>query len=70
MVLLAAGATVDVDDLSTFVAKRLSRYKRPVEWMIAATLPRTSTGKVLKHQLQQWYEAGSITNYCRGRDSL
>ncbi|OBH11792.1 AMP-dependent synthetase [Mycobacterium sp. E342] len=70
VVLPAAGATVDVDDLSTFVAKRLSRYKRPVEWMIAATLPRTSTGKVLKHQLQQWYEAGSITNYCRGRDSL
>lgn len=57
-------AKIDADDLSAFAAERLSRYKRPVEWVIATVLPRTSTGKVRKHLLQQWYEAGTIAVNC------
>jgi fatty-acyl-CoA synthase len=55
---------LDVPGLIELAAKRLSSYKRPGEWIAVTTLPRTSTGKVRKHQLRAWYETGSLNANC------
>jgi acyl-CoA synthetase (AMP-forming)/AMP-acid ligase II len=55
-VLPQAGAPIDPAELAVFAESRLSRHKRPTEWIMAATLPRTSAGKVRKHVLRQTYE--------------
>lgn len=54
----------DVAALEAFAASQLSRFKRPTEWIVAASLPRTSTGKVRKHVLSVWYEDGTIATLC------
>jgi fatty-acyl-CoA synthase len=59
-VLPRAGARIDSKELDAFAKSRLSRHKRPAEWITVTTLPRTSTGKVRKHLLRQWYEEGRV----------
>jgi len=66
-VLPAAEGDVNIDELVGTAAARLSSYKRPTEWIVVASLPRTSTGKVRKHLLREWYEAGTLTDNCGGR---
>jgi acyl-CoA synthetase (AMP-forming)/AMP-acid ligase II len=66
-VIPAAGATVDVTELAALAEARLSAYKRPVEWIVAAKLPRTSTGKVRKHLLREWHESGTLQANCGAR---
>jgi len=39
-------------DLAEHCAKHLSKAKRPVEYHFVAALPRTSVGKIKKHQLE------------------
>ena len=39
------------EDLSAFVAERLTGYKRPSQIHIVKQLPAAATGKILKHQL-------------------
>jgi acyl-CoA synthetase (AMP-forming)/AMP-acid ligase II len=34
------------------------------EWVIAASLPRTSTGKVRKHLLREWHQDGTLHARC------
>jgi fatty-acyl-CoA synthase len=63
-VIPAADATVELAELSALAGERLSSYKRPVDWLVVATLPRTSTGKVRKHQLREWYESGILNDMC------
>jgi acyl-CoA synthetase (AMP-forming)/AMP-acid ligase II len=46
MVAPAAGATIDVDELRTFVDARLAGYKKPRHIFVRASLERTLTGKV------------------------
>jgi acyl-coenzyme A synthetase/AMP-(fatty) acid ligase len=53
-------AVVAHDDLSRYAAVRLSGHKQPAEWIMVNELPRTSTGKVRKHVLRQWYEDGQF----------
>lgn len=50
-VVLRAGAQVDDEALLRFAARRLARYKVPRRLWFADTLPRTATGKVLKHHI-------------------
>jgi fatty-acyl-CoA synthase len=64
LILPAAGARVDVDELAMLAESALSRHKRPSEWLIATTLPRTSTGKVRKHLLREWHEDGTLHAKC------
>lgn len=46
------GARLDPDALRAFVAEKLAYYKVPAHWEIRRDpLPRTATGKVLKHVL-------------------
>jgi fatty-acyl-CoA synthase len=65
-VIPAPHATVDIAELTTLAATRLSSYKRPAEWVVVRTLPRTSTGKVRKHVLRTWHESGTLGTNCSG----
>jgi fatty-acyl-CoA synthase len=65
-VLPEPGAQIDVEELAAYAESLLSRYKRPGEWILVSTLPRTSTGKVRKHELREWYEDGTIHARCAG----
>jgi len=44
-----ADTTIDVEALRAFLAERLARYKIPRVMEIRDALPRTATGKLLKH---------------------
>jgi acyl-CoA synthetase (AMP-forming)/AMP-acid ligase II len=46
------GATIDLDELRTFVEARLGGYKRPRAYEVRAELPRTDAGKLLKRVLR------------------
>jgi long-chain acyl-CoA synthetase len=52
------GAEVDQDEVIGFVRQRLAGFKCPTSVDIATTLPRTATGKVLKHVLREPYWRG------------
>jgi fatty-acyl-CoA synthase len=63
-VLPEPSAEIDLAELSAFAETRLSRHKRPTEWIVATTLPRTSAGKVRKHLLREWFEDGTLHAKC------
>lgn len=65
----AAGTDVDLVALAEFAEHRLSRHKRPTEWFVVTTLPRTSAGKVRKHLLREWYEDATLPTECGVIDS-
>ena len=48
---LRAGTTATPQEIIDFAAERLAPYKRPADVFVRATLPATSAGKILKHQL-------------------
>jgi acyl-CoA synthetase (AMP-forming)/AMP-acid ligase II len=52
------GAEVSQEEVIGFVRQRLAGFKCPTSIDIAATLPRTATGKVLKHLLREPYWRG------------
>lgn len=45
------GANLTVDDVLRFCAERLPGYKRPERVLVLESLPRTSTGKLLRREL-------------------
>ena len=49
---LKPGKTPDHEDLRQFMETRLARYKIPRIFEVRDTLPRTATGKLLKHMLR------------------
>jgi acyl-CoA synthetase (AMP-forming)/AMP-acid ligase II len=49
------GETVDLGELRAFVEPRLAPYKRPREYEVRDTLPRTDSGKLLKRVLRDEY---------------
>ncbi|MYK76904.1 MAG: AMP-binding protein, partial [Acidimicrobiaceae bacterium] len=46
-----AGAPPDAATLEQWCEQRLAAYKRPRAWILVRDLPRTSLGKVKKHEL-------------------
>jgi feruloyl-CoA synthase len=44
-----ADAPLDPQSLSAFLATRLARYKIPRDYLVLESLPRTPTGKLMKH---------------------
>ncbi|MFQ5773352.1 MAG: class I adenylate-forming enzyme family protein [Kiloniellaceae bacterium] len=52
------GTSLDLDELAAYVAQRLAPYKRPAHYVLRATLPVTSAGKILKHKLKKELERG------------
>ncbi|WP_435169925.1 AMP-binding enzyme [Falsirhodobacter sp. 1013] len=54
-VVLAPDARPDSDLLLHHCAGRFAKYKLPKHFRFVATLPRTGSGKVMKHVLRQQY---------------
>ncbi len=50
-VVVADGATVEPEELASFLAGRLARYKIPKRFVVVQELPRTPYGKVVKGEL-------------------
>ncbi|PWT86540.1 MAG: long-chain fatty acid--CoA ligase [Proteobacteria bacterium] len=50
---LIKGSPVTAQDLMAHVAPQLTSYKRPSEIILMDALPATSTGKLLKHKLEE-----------------
>jgi fatty-acyl-CoA synthase len=48
---LKPGTTVDVAELSSFLADRIARYKTPRIWRFVDDFPRTAVGKIQKFSL-------------------
>jgi len=48
----APGASTSADDLKQHVRENLANYKVPREIAIVDELPRSSTGKILRNELQ------------------
>ena len=46
------GATITLDELNTFAAQRLARYKLPKRLALVDELPRNVTGKLSREQLR------------------
>ena len=53
----AKGATLDAAALMGFCETRLARYKQPREIVVVEALPRTASGKILKHVLRRDHAA-------------
>ncbi|URF07812.1 class I adenylate-forming enzyme family protein [Cupriavidus campinensis] len=47
------GESFDADALHAFVMDRLSPYKRPERYLRLGAIPKTASGKLLKHQLRE-----------------
>ena len=52
-----AGSTLGIEQLAEHARSRLTAYKRPTEIIAMASLPATSTGKILKHKLAETLRA-------------
>jgi fatty-acyl-CoA synthase len=52
VVVLRPGARLDAAELVAFLDGKIARYKIPKTVVFAGSLPRTASGKVLKHQLR------------------
>lgn len=50
-----AGSRIDVEEVRTWCASRLARYKIPRHFLIEDDLPRTASGKVKKFELRERY---------------
>jgi len=53
------GAVLDAEPLRAFLATRLARYKIPREFIVCESLPRTPTGKIMKHVLREQLARGA-----------
>ena len=49
--MLRDGASLDLDDLRDWAARRLTPFKVPSEYEALDELPHTPTGRVAKHRL-------------------
>ena len=52
-----SGTDVDDDELKSYVRSRLARHKVPRQIVTLESLPRNSTGKVLKRELPEYLDA-------------
>ena len=58
VVVLKEGAILTSDELIDFCKKRIARYKAPKSVEFVESLPKTSSGKILKRELREKYWAG------------
>ncbi len=54
------GRTLEPDDLAAHCQARIARYKVPKEFCFVEKLPRTGSGKVMKHLLRQQMREESV----------
>jgi len=55
LVVIQSGHDVTEEELITFVRSKLAHFKAPSEVIFIDELPKTASGKVLKHQLRELY---------------
>jgi O-succinylbenzoic acid--CoA ligase len=48
-------SAVGTAELDAFLATRLAGFKRPRRWLTVPALPRTHTGKLLRHEIRRWF---------------
>jgi acyl-CoA synthetase (AMP-forming)/AMP-acid ligase II len=51
-VITAGGDPPSLEELRAFARTRLAGYKTPRRLVLVAEIPRTASGKILKHQLR------------------
>jgi acyl-CoA synthetase (AMP-forming)/AMP-acid ligase II len=49
---LRPGASLDTDEVTAFTRERLANFKVPREYVVAESLPRNASGKILKNDLR------------------
>jgi fatty-acyl-CoA synthase len=52
----ASSTVPSADDLTSFLADKLAKYKLPRDFIFVDSLPRTPYGKVVKTELRDWFE--------------
>jgi len=60
IVVLTAGAQLDVDALDALCLAHIARFKRPKAYIEVADLPKNNYGKVLKTELRVQLESGAL----------
>jgi fatty-acyl-CoA synthase len=55
IVVARPGAVLDEDELAEFARQRLAPYKTPRKVVLAPTLPRSASGKILKRELRETF---------------
>ena len=58
VVVARPGETLTVESLEAHCRDRLAGYKRPKQIVLAASLPKNASGKILKRELRQSFVAG------------
>ena len=56
VVAFIVGTEITFDDLDSFCIERISRFKRPREYIFLDSLPKNNYGKVLKKELRNLLE--------------
>jgi acyl-CoA synthetase (AMP-forming)/AMP-acid ligase II len=52
-IVTGAADEIDTADLDAHLLARIARFKRPKRYLVVASLPKNSYGKVLKKDLRQ-----------------
>jgi hypothetical protein len=55
-----AGATVDAEELSTYMRASLAPHKTPKHWFVVETFPLTGSGKIQKFKLREIWAKGEL----------
>jgi len=56
-----SGKTIDIDELTAFLAERIASFKIPSQWFVREDpLPRGATGKILKREIRDPELAGKF----------
>lgn len=53
---LREGLSIDLEELRDWASGRLARYKLPTRLLLLSSLPRNSTGKVIKNRIKQSFQ--------------
>jgi acyl-CoA synthetase (AMP-forming)/AMP-acid ligase II len=59
---LVPGATLSYEDMRRSLEPRLARFKVPAHLRVVSELPLTSSGKVQKFKLKEWFLAERVTS--------
>ena len=56
----ASGATIDTNELFTYMREHLAPHKTPREWIVLDEFPLTGSGKIQKYKLRDMWERGEL----------
>jgi fatty-acyl-CoA synthase len=56
----APGATIDVEELSTYMRASLAHHKTPRHWFMVEAFPLTGSGKIQKFKLREFWARGEM----------